>query len=195
MTSILPAIVAASGLSLRMGTSKPLLDADGHSFLARVLESLRTGGAHPILVVVRDLEGPEGEEAKAQGGALVLNPDPSPGPISSLQAGIQALPEEAPGTLFCPADHPLFTAETVGVLIEAFLQNGAPIVAPEFDGRRGHPVIFGRDLFPELLQDDLPEGARTVVGRYLGRRLSVPVRDPGILADIDTPNDYRRHFS
>ena len=55
-------------------------------------------------------------------------------------------------------------------------------------------MIFGRELFPELLQKELPEGARTVVGRYLERRLVVPVPDPGILVDIDTPHDYRQHF-
>ena len=71
MTPTLPAIVAASGLSTRMGTSKALMDAGGHSFLARIIGSLRDGGADPILVVVREVEGPEAEEARAQ--ILVLN--------------------------------------------------------------------------------------------------------------------------
>ena len=194
MTPTLPAIVAASGLSLRMSTSKPLMEAGGRSFLAHILGTLRKGGALPILVVVRDLDSPESEETRAQGGVPVLNPDPTPGPISSLQAGIRALPEEAQGTLFCPADHPLFAAKTVQDLIRAFLASEAPLVAPAFNDKRGHPVIFGRELFPELLQRELPEGARTVVGRYYERRIVVPVQDPGILADIDTPEDYRRHF-
>lgn len=194
MTPTLPAIVAASGLSTRMGTSKALMDAGGHSFLARIIGALRDGGADPIIVVVREAEGPEAEEAKAHSGTLILNPDPGPGPISSLQAGIRALSEEPPGTLFCPSDHPLFSPETVQALIRAFLADKAPLVAPSFQEKRGHPVIFGRELFPELLQKELPEGARTVVGRYLERRLVVPVPDPGILVDIDTPLDYRRHF-
>ena len=56
-------------------------------------------------------------------------------------------------------------------------------------------MIFSRNLFPELLEEDLPEGARSVIQRYLESRLEIPVEDPGILADIDTPVDYRRHFS
>jgi molybdenum cofactor cytidylyltransferase len=67
-------------------------------------------------------------------------------------------------------------------------------VVPAFEGWRGHPVLFGRALFPELLEKDLPEGARTVVRRYLDDRLQIPVADPGILADIDTPEEYRKHF-
>jgi CTP:molybdopterin cytidylyltransferase MocA len=56
-------------------------------------------------------------------------------------------------------------------------------------------VLFGRALFPELLESHLREGARTVLRRYLGSVTEVPVTDPGILADIDTWDDYRRHFS
>jgi molybdenum cofactor cytidylyltransferase len=67
-------------------------------------------------------------------------------------------------------------------------------VQPTFEGVRGHPVLFARALFPELLEEALPEGARTVLRRYLGSRLLLPVDDPGILADIDTPEDYRRRF-
>lgn len=191
----LPAIVAAAGLSSRMGSSKTLLDAGGRSFLARILTSLRDGGAQPIVVVVRDPDGGIAREARSEGGIVIPNPDPTPGPISSLQAGLAQMPPEAPGTFFCPADHPLFLPDTVRALRVAFARRPAPIIAPTYKGRRGHPVVFHRDLFPELLEDGLPEGARTVVRRYVARRIEVPVEDPGILVDIDTPADYRRYFS
>jgi len=190
----LPAIVAASGLSTRMGTSKALLEVAGETFLTRVIGSLREGGAGSVLVVVRDPEGPEGQEAQAQGGIPILNPNPAPGPISSLQAGLRALPYPAAGVLFCPVDHPLFRPRTVEALVQAFLKNAPPLVAPAFEGRRGHPVLFGRALFPELLSPDLPEGARTVVARYLEGRVVVDVQDPGILADINTPDEFEIHF-
>lgn len=194
MRLTLPAVVAAAGLSSRMGASKPLLDADGMSFLGRVMEALKGGGAHPVLVVVRDLDGREATEARSLGGVPVMNPDPSPGPISSLQAGIRALPETAPGTLFTPVDHPLFLSSTVLRLVEAFLESSPPLAAPAHGGRPGHPVIFSRVLFPDLLRKDLPQGARSVVHRYLESRLLIAVNDPGVLADIDTPEDYRQHF-
>jgi CTP:molybdopterin cytidylyltransferase MocA len=178
-----------------MGASKPLLDAGGRSFLARILSSFRAGGADPVLVVVRDPLGEVGAMALAEGALVVRNPDPKPGPISSLQAGIQALPEGAGGVFFSPVDHPLFLPNTVRALAAAFSEIGAPILAPTYQGRRGHPVIFHRALFPELLEEELPQGARSVIQRYRTRRVEVPVDDPGILIDIDTPADYRRHFS
>ena len=134
-------------------------------------------------------------EARAHDARVVLNPNPIRGPISSLQAGLHGLPPSAAGVLFAPVDHPLFSSTTVRALIEAFSETGAPLVVPSFDGWRGHPVLFGRALFPELMEPDLPEGARTVVRRYLRDRIQLPVDDPGILADIDTPEDYHKHFS
>jgi CTP:molybdopterin cytidylyltransferase MocA len=177
-----------------MGKPKALLNAEGGTFLSRILTSLKQGGARPLLVVVREKEGPVATEAEAFGGTVVVNPDPAPGPISSLQAGIRALSPEPDAVFFAPVDHPLFAAETVRALYRAFQETGAPLVIPAFEGWRGHPVLFGRCLFPELLEDDLPEGARTVVRRYLDERVQVPVRDAGILADIDTPEEYRARF-
>ena len=194
MTESYPAVIPAAGRSHRMGTPKALLDAGGMSFLARILSSLREGGAGPLFVVVRELTDPVVQEARRHGGEPVLNPDPSAGPVSSLQAGIRSLPHEAVAVLFAPVDHPLFSPKTVRALIRGFTESRPPLVVPAFEGWRGHPVLFSRELFPELLERDLPEGARTVVRRYLDDRLQLPVEDPGILADLDTPEDYRKHF-
>jgi molybdenum cofactor cytidylyltransferase len=177
-----------------MGTPKALLDARGKTFLARILGSLEEGGAGPVMVVTRTLDGAVADEARKLGSEVILNPDPSKGPVSSLQAGIRHLPEDAPAILFAPVDHPLFSPGTVRTLITGFLESNAPLVVPAYEGWRGHPVLFGRLLFPELLEEDLPEGARTVVRRYLAERLQLSVDDPGILADIDTPEEYLKYF-
>ncbi len=195
MMHTVAAVIPAAGRSFRMGMPKALLDAGGSSFLARVMGSLRHGGAGPLLVVVADPTGPIAEEARRHGGQIVLNPHPSRGPISSLQSGIGALPPEVAAILLCPVDHPLFEPDTVRALIQDFLRTRPPLLVPLFRGRRGHPVLFSRKIFPDLLEDNLPEGARTVVRRYLRDGLQLSVDDPGVLANIDTPEDYRSHFS
>ncbi len=177
-----------------MGTPKPLMDAGGVTFLARVISSLREGGAEPPLVVVRTLDSPVAAEARLSGAHVVLNPDPSPGPISSLQAGLRALPGGTPAVFLAPVDHPVFLPETIRALLRGFQEARPPLAVPSFRGRRGHPILLGEALFSELLEEDLPDGARTVIRRYLVERLEVPVEDPGVLADIDTPEDYRRFF-
>lgn len=190
----LPAVIPAAGRSVRMTRPKALLPAAGRSFLATILTTLREGGAAPALVVVNDLAGALAREARAHGGTVILNPDPGPGPISSLQCALRVLPPETPGVLFLPVDHPLVAPGTVLCLLKAFWNHRPALVLPVYGGRSGHPVIFGRELVPELLDPDLPDGARTVVRRHRKRALEVEVNDPGILADIDTPADYERHF-
>jgi len=177
-----------------MGRSKALLDAGGRTFLARILASFGDGGARPLLVIVTDPNGPEAEEARSRGAEVLENPDPTPGSISSLQIGIRGLPADAPAVFFCPVDHPLFRPDTVRALRSAFVRTHARVLSPVHGGYRGHPVLFHRALFPELLEEGLQDGARTVIARYLEDRRDVPVDDPGVLVDIDTPEDYRRHF-
>ena len=80
-------------------------------------------------------------------------------------------------------------------LIASLEVSDAPILVPSYGGERGHPVLFRRSVFPELFEDGLAEGARTVVHRHLLDLLEVGVPDPGVLTDIDTPDEYRSHFS
>jgi len=188
------AVVPASGRSTRMGSPKPLLDADGLSFLQRVVGALSGGGCRRVLVVVRDPDGPIAAMGRRAGGAVVENPDPEEGPITSLRAGLDRLEDDAAGCAYCPVDHPLVEAATTRRLLEAFRASGAPVVVPRFRGRRGHPVVFRRSLFEELREDGLEEGARTVVRRHDDRVLEVEVDDRGVTVDVDTLREYRRHF-
>lgn len=188
------AIIPASGRSSRMGTSKALLDADGKTFLERVAGALAAGGCGPLFVVVEDLRSPVAATARTAGCIPVGNPDPSEGPISSIRAALSVLPAEVEAFAICPVDHPRVEPSTVRALLEDFAAHGAPVTLPVHDGERGHPALFRRDLSDELRAPGLPEGARTVVERHGGDVREVPVDDEGILVDIDTLPEYRRHY-
>lgn len=199
-------IVPAAGLSTRMGSSKPLLDAGGVAFVQRVVDALSGGGCDPVIVVVRHPDGPEAEMARGAGARVVVNPDPSDGPISSLRAALLHLDSseggegaetdvrKPTGCAFCPVDHPRIDRHTVARLLDVFRESGAPVVVPVYESRRGHPVLLRRTLFAELLEEELPEGARTVVRRHADDVLEVEVEDSGILVDIDTRREYREHY-
>jgi|GEM_PF-194113 len=175
-----------------MGSSKALLEAEGVPFLTRVIGALRAGGCDPVVVVVSDMEGDEAALAREAGGTLLHNAEPGDGPITSLRLAITEVGDEAAGIAFCPVDHPGIRPDTVERLLEAFAAGGAPLVLPTYRGRRGHPGVFARELFPDLLSPDLPEGARTVVLRNLERARLVEVDDDGVITDVDTPDDYLR---
>ena len=194
-------VIPCSGSSTRMGTSKAMLDAGGRTFLERVIHTHRAGGCNRVLVALPTLDGPVAAEAVEAGATVVLNPSPEEGPIGSLRASLRVLDDSVEGVSFCPVDYPLIHKDTVKGLIDVFRHSQAPLVVPTFDGKRGHPVLFRRVLFDELLNDTLPEGARTVVHRHLDDTTSVPVDDEGTVIDIDDmtayrlycPDEYRLH--
>lgn len=201
MNTVAPvgAIVPCAGRSSRMGRSKALLDADGSPFLQRVIGTLTGGGARDIIVVVRDEEGEEAALARSAGARVLQNPAPDHpnlgGPISSVRIGLRALAPDIAGALIHPVDHPRVRASTVRALIEAFRAAGAPVTAPVCQDRRGHPVLFASEVFEDLLDSSLAGGARSVVHRHQARRVLVPVHDPGISDDLDTPEAYDAAFS
>lgn len=194
-------VVPASGASSRMGTPKGLLGLDGRTFTRRVVETLVAGGCDRVLVVVRAGDEATAGEARAAGAEVLENPEPGDGPITSLRLALTCLPSEARSVVWLPLDHPKVRAETVRALVDAMREgeaeasasDGPPVLAlPLHRGERGHPAVFGRAVFAELLDRELVGGARTVVHRHLdaGTALLLETDDPGVLVDVDTPEEY-----
>ena len=177
-----------------MGTPKAMLDAGGRTFLERVIHALRSGGCARVLVALPTPKGPVAAKAAEAGAGVVTNPSPEDGPIGSLRASLRTLDPAVGGVAYCPVDYPLLQAATVRSLLTEFHLGDSPLTLPTFRDKRGHPVVFRRTLFEELLADDLPQGAKTVVYRHLDAATLVPVEDEGSVIDIDDLTDYRRHF-
>lgn len=186
--------VPAAGLSSRMGSPKALLPLDGVPFLVRTIRALREGGCSPVIVSVRDSGDEIGLLALSEADRVVVPSDPERGPIAGLQAALPHVEPDRAGLMVLPVDHPLVQATTVTALLEAGRASPESLILqPTCSGRSGHPVLFRSEVFPELMEQDLAEGARTVVRRDPERVGRIEVEDPGILANLDTPADLSRH--
>lgn len=195
---MLPAVILAGGASSRMGRPKALLPTpDGELFVTRIVQTLAEAGLHDVVVVT----GFEHEAivAAVESGRVsmrprvVRNPDPDRGQLSSLWCGLDAaVADDTPAVLVTLVDVPMISTVTVAAVLDRWRETRAPIVRPLFQGRRGHPVIFGRSVFGELRAAPLDQGARVVVHAHLHEAVDVPVDDPGCVADVDTFEDYRR---
>jgi len=189
---VVTGVVLAAGRSERMGRPKALLELGGRSFLELVLGTMKSAGVASRLVVA----GPNAPEVEAlvPAGAVLLGTGTGPHPIDSVRVGIRAA-GEASAILVWPIDHPTVEAATVKALLAAFRASAAPIVAPSFHHRRGHPVIWARATWQALLVDRAGEreGARGVARLF--PVLHVDVRDQAVVQDIDTPEDYARLVS
>jgi molybdenum cofactor cytidylyltransferase len=194
-SDLIAGVVLAAGRSSRMGAPKALLTYHGETFLGRIVGAFLKGGCDPVVVVVGPPEERDSTRIAAEalrlGARVAVNPVIGSQQIDSLRVALNHVPAGAEGILATPVDSPGATAEVVAALIEAG-RRGAPIAIAAYEGRRGHPTLFGRDLFPELMTDDLEAGARTLIGRYLDSLVQIDVQQPEVLLDIDTPAEYRR---
>jgi molybdenum cofactor cytidylyltransferase len=191
---LISAIVLAAGKSERMGSPKALLPISGRTFLENILDAISRTSIEETVVVVGHHR--KEIEAALRLKSAVFNPDYEKGMITSFQAGIRALPWDASGAFLFLVDHPLVEPAT----IEAMIANLAPnrIVLPTFERRRGHPVLFSSEVLEEILALPSTEGANIVVRKDPGRIVEVPVNAPGILVDVDTPEQFeklRRDYS
>ena len=189
-------VVLTAGRSRRMGAPKALLTLEGVTFLSRIVRAIAGGGCSKVVVVTSEsADGDAGarisEESAALGAAVVLNPDPASEQIDSLRVALGSLPAGVEGIVVAPVDSPGVTPEVVAALIDAVRQ-GAVVAVPTFAGRRGHPVAFSARVLPELLEPGLPEGARTILRRHESEVAELPLDEPGVLLDVDTPQDYAR---
>ncbi len=187
------AVVLSAGESSRMGRPKALLPLGDSFFLERIVTALRQTRVGKIIVVLGHNAQALQEKIRHLPVTMVVNPDYSRGQLSSLHVALHALEKEpVDGIVLHLVDHPFIDAKLVDLMIEAFETSQPSIVVPVCRGRRGHPVIFSRRLFGELLAAPLEEGAKTVVRAHAADTLEIDTDDEGITCDIDTPEEYRR---
>jgi molybdenum cofactor cytidylyltransferase len=172
-----------------MGTPKALLQYQGQTFLDRLI-GLFARHCSPVIVVLgAQPDGIRQKLHRADEAQLVDNPDYPLGQITSMQCGLRALPRSVDRVLFTLADHPAVQPRTVAGLMAV---PPAPLRIPRYAGRRGHPIVFSAALIPEFLGLPVTGTARDVVTRHARESAYMDVDDPGILADIDDPDAYRR---
>jgi len=188
------AIVLAAGESKRMGKPKPLLPFGTRTFLGQIISVLQEANVDRITVVLGAQAETVAEAVDLSGAEVVINADYRDGQLSSLIAGLGHTPAETEAILLCLVDSPFIKTDTINQVIATFRASGAAIVIPTLHGKRGHPSLFARSMFPQLQNAPPDEGARHVVYANEDRIVEVELPDDAIVVGINTPDDYRRHF-
>jgi CTP:molybdopterin cytidylyltransferase MocA len=188
------AVVLAAGASARMGEIKALLPAGaGRTFVGAIAEAARAGGCGGVLVVVGPPHGDAIRRALPPGASAALNPRPERGMLSSVQAGLAALPATATAALVWPVDVPWVRAETVRQILAA-----APgkIIVPTHNkagkARGGHPLRLPRAVFAQAAALDVDGGLKALLDARPELVERLPVADGYVLVDVDTPQDLAK---
>ncbi len=186
------AILLAAGESRRVGYPKPLLKIGGETFVEHLCAALLQ--AVPRVIVVTGAFAERVRRAIPPDPRIVVaeNPDYRLGQLSSLRFGLRMVSDEAGAAMVHLVDHPAVTAATFRAIVADYARAGKPIVIARYRGKRGHPVIFGRSVFDEVVRAPDSEGARVVVNKDPERVRYLDVDDAGVTLDLDTPADLER---
>ena len=214
-------VILAAGESSRMGRDKALLPwppisaeeagyrptesisefgrvaAPPHTqtFLSAAI-SLLTPFSELVIVVAGKNSDSIAPVVYATGASLIVNLHPERGQFSSLQTGLQeVLNHGRDAAIVTLVDRPPCSPETLRALASAFREaneEGKWAVVPEYEGKHGHPIVIGREMMEAFLKAPAGSTARDVEHSVPSRIRYLPVTDPGVATDVDTPEDYQR---
>lgn len=176
-------VIAAAGLSSRMGAHKLLLDLGGQTLIEKCLEAMYDQCEHIIVVGGYRVNAIENIMQKYSRVEVVFNPDYQQGMFSSVKEGFKHVKAER--FFFAPADYPMINKSTYTNLLAV---NG-DIVIPSYQGATGHPVLLKTALIKQLHSEDYTNLREFIISKSF---INIELNDPGVLIDVDTVEDYLR---
>jgi molybdenum cofactor cytidylyltransferase len=187
------AIVLAAGRGARFAAADPsaplklLVPVAGRPMILHTLERLREGGvARCVIVIPPDAPSMLRATVEDEGVDVVVNPDPSRGMLSSVQAGLAVKGvSESSVVLVMPADMPFVAPASVAAVIEA--ARGDRTVSPRVGSRGGHPVALSTRV-----QSAVANAAADITLKMLveaDQPVHLALSDTGLVRDVDVPGD------
>lgn len=181
-------IIMASGFSNRMGRDKLILEINGIPIIERVIKVVKKSTIDEIILVYRE------ERIKEIGIKntikTIYNDKAELGQSESIKIGIKNSSLNSEGFMFFVGDQPFINTEIINRLIMAFKEGKYSIVVPEYNGKRGNPVIFSSKFKKELLEIKGDIGGRDIIKKRYNDVKIVSINDSIAGRDIDYWNEY-----
>lgn len=190
-------VILAAGSSARMGKDKALLPWQGGTFLSSVIRVFQPL-TDLVIVVAGENEENLAPIVNGEAAFLVRNPFPARGQFSSLQRGLEeVLNRGRDAALLTLVDRPAPHPQTVELLKDEFLKSDDSIwaVVPESGGKHGHPIVIGREMIEAFLRAPVTSNARDVEHSLQNHIRYVPVTDPYVAINVNTPEDLEKLYS
>jgi molybdenum cofactor cytidylyltransferase len=180
-------LLLAAGSASRFGSDKlQYALPHGVAIAVQAARHLKSQLAR-VVAVVKPGADELASRLREEGCEVVVCENAAEGMGASLACGARAA-GRADGYLVALGDMPFVRPSSIAAVRDA-LAGGAPLAAPYFRTRRGHPVGVSGAFFDELAGLSGDQGARQLLARNEARLRKVPVGDPGVIRDIDTPGD------
>jgi molybdenum cofactor cytidylyltransferase len=195
-------VILSAGASSRMGRDKALLPwppvTSGSPAGSETLLSAAIGALQPFSEAVIVVAGHNADliapGIAANGAWMVRNFAPERGQFSSMQVGLrEVLARGCDAAMITLVDSPPLCRASMEKLKAAFdraLANGRWGVAPEHNGRRGHPLVVSREMIDAFLAAPVTSNAREIKHTHAQMIEPVPVTDSLVSVDVNTPEEY-----
>jgi CTP:molybdopterin cytidylyltransferase MocA len=205
--AVFAAVLLAAGSGSRIGhRPKCLLELDGVPLIRRLVGALAGAGVDEVVVVTGHHAEFVEPVLRPLRVALVRNPDPDAGPVSSQRLGLAALSGRPDALIVALADQPLIGAQDIAALIDAWTRRpaGTQVVYPEVEDAggaaggggttrsRGNPVIFSAEVRDQILADAAGVGCRQWQAAHPAQVAAFVTDNRHYKVDIDTLEDLAR---
>lgn len=187
------AVILAAGESRRMGKPKLLLPWGESTIIRHVCQQVVACGLHEVVVVAGRWIDAIRQQTADLPVRVVHNPDYARGEmLSSLKVGLETIWHTSDACMVVLGDQPAIPQDVIRDVAQAYHEDRGRIIAPSYQGQRGHPIVIDRVFWQALL--DLPPDAapRDAIQANPHEIYHVDVDTDSVLHDIDTPGDYRQ---
>jgi len=187
-------VILAAGESKRMKEQKLLMKYGKSSIIETVVQKNLDSKVNGVMVVM----GADHEEVAARIKCFrvgtIINKEYARGMFSSVRKGIASLPPEADAAVIALGDQPMINSRIINDLIDLKTGSSKNIILPVYKGRRGHPVLIGRNYFNEIA--GMPDSAtlRDLISGHSDDIAELQVETDNILRDIDTREQYNNEL-
>lgn len=184
-------MVLAAGMSTRFRRPpKQLLKIGKRTLLETVVGKFWESMVDEVIVVLGYDSNNIQQNSSLGQAKVVINTEYRRGMGTSIRKGIEAVAPGSGAAILALGDQPLLSVASIDAIVQKYLETGGPVVAPYFRGRRGNPVLFARESFPHLMRIQGDRGAKAFITKQGWKVVKVPVRDSGVLFDVDSEADY-----
>lgn len=190
MRPFVSALVLAAGASARLGRPKQLLPFGTTTLLGTVVAEARAAsGLDEVIVVLGGAAAEVRRRVDLGGTTVVENPEFSQGCASSYRTGLAALDPRAEAAAVLLGDQPGVDRAVIDTVVEEWRRTRARLMLASYRGREGHPLVFARSLFAQLVGLQGDKAAWKIVDAHRDELRPVPVDRP-LPGDVDTWQEY-----
>jgi molybdenum cofactor cytidylyltransferase len=192
---VISLIVLAAGKSTRMKENKLLLKLNGETLIEHVVNVTKKSSVDEVVVVL----GYDATKVKERLAKIdckfAVNENYMKGQSESVKVGLSAISGNAEAVMILPADAALVDPESINSVLEEYRRSKSTIVIASHQQQSGHPILLDRALFPEVSKiDEHTQGLKAVINRHRAEINYVEARAENVLVDIDTKEEFDKHF-